>query len=225
MIKNKYKLFLVVLVALILISISTISNAAIEVKPGTSAYTTITASDSYDLCYNLRNADSTLGNNSLDPHLTLNKDWSAVAYLGASTYGNVRSKTGTSVVINERTYYSTTNNITGVMDFGYTPFTQTASIYDNISSGELVKSLINNKNSKYVETINSNSVNLKGYAFSETKSWYGSDASFPSDTSSFREIIARRNIFGYYTQYNGITNGGRDSRATFRPVIWNAQTK
>ena len=42
------------LICLFILCFSTISNAAIEVKPGTSAYTNITASDSYDLCYNLR---------------------------------------------------------------------------------------------------------------------------------------------------------------------------
>lgn len=224
MIKNKYKLFLVVLVALILISISTTSNAAIEVKPGTSAYTNITASDSYDLCYNLRNADSTLGNNSLDPHLTLNKDWSAVAYLGASTYGNVRSQAGTNVSIEGATYQSTTNNITGVMNFGKASYTQTASIYDNIpSSSAPTKSLVNNKNTKYVETINSNSVNLKGYAFYETAGWYSSSSSFPpTDDTYYRDIIARRNIFGYNYSINAYNI---HSNATFRPVIWNAQTK
>lgn len=224
MIKNKYKLFLVVLVALILISISTISNAAIEVKPGTSAYTNITTSDSYDLCYNLRNADSTLGNNSLDPHLTLNKDWAAVAYLGASTYGNVRSKAGTNVSIEGTTYQSTTNNITGVMNFGKASYTQTASIYDNIpNSSAPTKSLVNNKNTKYVETINLNSVNLKGYAFYETAGWYSSSTDFPAhDDVFYRDSIARRNIFGYAYSYDTYNSTGY---TTFRPVIWNAQTK
>ena len=109
------------------------------------------------------------------------------------------------------------------MNFGKSYFTQTASIYDNIpSSSAPTKSLVNNKNTKYVETINSNSVNLKGYAFYETIGWYSSSNSFPNDNDYGRDIIARKNIFGYaystaaYSTYQG---------ATFRPVIWNAQTK
>ena len=112
------------------------------------------------------------------------------------------------------------------MDFGLTNYTQTASIYHNISSGDQVKSLINNKDSKYVETINQNSVNLKGYAFSETKSWYGSNANNPADNSNCRDIMIRMKIFGYSSGYYSQSSGSADSYyTTFRPVIWNAQTK
>ena len=106
------------LICLFILCFSTISNAAIEIKAGTTRHTNINISTAYQYCYDMRSATSTLGINSLDSHLSLNADWGATAYLGASTYGGVRNNYGTIVKINEANNYSTTNNITGVMNLG-----------------------------------------------------------------------------------------------------------
>ena len=117
------------LIILLMLSLyfSSISNAAIEIKSGTTAHIGINASNAYQYCYDMRSSASTLGNNTLDPHLTLNADWGATVYLGASAYGNVRDNDGESITINGTTYNSTTNNITGVMNSGQ--FIITASLF------------------------------------------------------------------------------------------------
>ena len=135
---------------------TTVSNAAIEIKPGTSPHVNLTASTSFEYCYNMRSYSSSLGANNLDPHLTTNADWAATAYLGLSAYGYVRTKEGNPVSIGEASYYSTTQNATGVMNMGKTT-TQTASNFDRISDTNSVKiqtiNIYNKRYTKYVDIL------------------------------------------------------------------------
>lgn len=203
------------------------SNAAIEIKPGTEAHTKIKVTNSYQYCYDMRSSTSTLGNNTLDPHLTLNADWGAVAYLGASAYGSVRDNVGNEEQIGDRIYYSTTNNITGVMDLGKTEYTQTASLLEGYSDSNNRTNLENNINTKYVETISkSDDVNkeakMKGWAFYEVKGWYSASNSGLDGTAN--PVGIRRGIFGY--SYGGTNvslppSGDSKEDRTYRPVIWN----
>ena len=86
------RLIKILIIALIGICVgSTASNAAIEIKPTSSVHNNITASTAYEYCYYMRAYSSSLGANSLDPHLALSADWGAVAYLGASGYGGVKN--------------------------------------------------------------------------------------------------------------------------------------
>lgn len=232
------KIFITFLLAIAIVAVSSISRAAIEIKPGTTTYKGINVSDSYQICYNLRANDTTLGSNSLDPHLTLNKDWSAVSYLGASAYGSARSQYGVEVKIGERTYYSITGNKSGVMDFGYT-WTQTASLYDGDGQNypNYTKNLQDNIGTKYVETLpTTNDVeSTKGLGYAETTDWYKPSedrynkyAAYPLKT---RPVGIRRNIFGYtyyyvndsdyYSSGYAMGTGMPSDYATFRPVIWN----
>lgn len=110
----------IILSILTLVCLTIQSNATMQIKEGTSPQCSITVSDSYAYCYNLRANSSTLGNNTLDPHLTTNKDWGAVAYLAASVYGCNMNATAIEA-------YQTNGNNSGVMDFGKTQ-TQTATM-------------------------------------------------------------------------------------------------
>lgn len=213
----KTKSIAIVFIVLLGITMSSISRAAVESKPGTSHYDDITASASYQLCYDMRNADSTLGNNSLDPHLTLNADWGAVAYLGASGYGAVRNNYGTDVKINGKNYKSTTKNITGVMNMGYNNYSHTASLMGGNAgqSPEYTINLKNNLETKYVENLLSD--NTKGQAIIETQNWWDSYISYP--LNSLTPVAIREGIFGLTRYYNSGESGG--SSVTFRPVIWN----
>jgi len=174
------RIIIILIIVLGSLLIGTTSKAALECKPGGNVYTNITVNDSYLLCYDMRNGDSTLGNHTLDPHLTTNADWGAAAYLGLSAYGNVRNKNGTTVTINGKSYYSTTNNITGVMDMGKN-YTQTASLIKEYSETGYIGSLKANLNTKYVETLaklaDDNTINL-GRAFKETSGWFDSENSY-----------------------------------------------
>lgn len=179
------KVIIITIITFISLSILNTTRAAIENKPKGTLYSNISVSDSYRLCYDLRNNDetSTLGNNSLNPHLTTNADWGAAAYLGVSIYGSVRSATGEQITIDGIRYYTTTGNVTGIMNMGKN-YTQTASLWEG-NSTEYTENLRNNINTKYVENLpnSSNDENNKGKSFFETSGWYGSSYFYPNNSS------------------------------------------
>lgn len=213
------------LICLFILCFSTVSNAAIEIKAGTKRHTNINISTAYQYCYDMRSATSTLGINSLDSHLSLNADWGATAYLGASTYGGVRNNNGTMIKINEANNLSTTNNITGVMNLG--SYLAGNMLYDSNSfvscisdkrtgSGKEFDNIYKNKDTKYVEIIPTDESieKTRGMALIETNNWYGSGG-----TAGINEnypIMYRRHIFGKNKH-----NGSAGSGVTYRPVIWN----
>jgi hypothetical protein len=186
-----------------------------EIKSGTSAYTSLTASQAFAYCYNLRASSTTLGNNTLDPHLTLNSDWGATLYLAASVYG-VNTTTRNTIKS------STTGNESGVKNFGSTK-TQTSSLYGGTVYGDSKRiNLEKFLNTKYVENIDTSysASSTRGQAIGEVQawdSWYPANSSYP--------IIVRCGSFGVYCynmSYNyGNDGDGRSGDATFRPVIWN----
>lgn len=223
--KKKITIITISLIILLIlgISFSSISNAAIEVKPGTSTHTNVTVSTSYQYCYDMRSSTSTLGNNSLDPHLTLNADWSAVAYLGASAYGNVRGASGTTVTISGSAHNSTTNNITGVINFGKL-YTQTAALFDlQYADSDAVRNKLSaNANTKYVEATKTNT---KGQGIGETSGWYSSMNAAAGIATA--PVVIRKDVFGYiYGPRSNLSSypysiGRADASVTYRPVIWN----
>lgn len=233
--KKKIIIITISLIMILILGIyfSTISNAAIEIKSGTEPHTNIKVTNSYQYCYDMRSSTSTLGNNSLDPHLTLNADWAAVAYLGASTYGSVRDNVGNEEQIGDGIYYSTTNNITGVMDLGKTDHTQTASLLEGYSNSNNRTNLENNINTKYVEllpVLPSTSAEgalekrielTKGLGFAEVTGWYSSYNSIL--TTVARPLATRRGIFGHTYGMSNIdaSLGSALYNTTYRPVIWN----
>lgn len=217
--KKKLTIITLFLILTLILGIcfNNISNAAIEIKPGTKRHTNIQATTAYQYCYDMRSSTSTLGNNSLDPHLTLNADWTATAYLGASVYGNVRNQKGNGVIIGgSTTYNSTTNNITGVMNMG-SPYIFTSSLLTTYNTNECDEyiNLVNNKNTKYVEVFEESDTieNAKGKGTIEVKNWWDSNYNY---ANSSNPLIFREKIFGIA---NG--KGNSDSYRTYRPVIWN----
>ena len=213
------------LICLFILCFSTISNAAIEIKAGTTRHASIDISTAYQYCYDMRSATSTLGINSLDPHLSLNADWGATAYLGASTYGGVRNRNGTMIKINEANNLSTTNNITGVMNLGsylggnmsYDSNSYVSCIVDKrTGSGKEFDNIYKNKDTKYVEIIptDENIEKTRGMALIETNNWYGSGGA--AGINEYYPIMYRKNIFG-----RNRTNGSAGSGNIYRPVIWN----
>ena len=127
--KNCNNIITTLIFIIILISINNYSYAGVEIKYGTTPYTNIDISESFDICYNLRDGTSTLGMNNLDPHLATSLDWGAVAYLAQSRYGANAS----TVSIN------TTGNESGIMNMsGY--YTQTATIFEsrNVTSNDAI---------------------------------------------------------------------------------------
>lgn len=213
------KIIVCLIIFIGIIAIANFSNAGLEIKEGTSAYTSVNISESFDICYNLRDGTSTLGNCNLDPHLATSLDWGAVAYLAQSRYGANSSNVSN----------NTTGNKSGVMNMN--GYTQTATLFEsrNKTSGNaasyryrLEEALQDDNMKKYVDVI-SNTVDAdttKGRAIAETKNWYGASYSYNNANNTDYPLIIRDSAFGVNYNYN-INNGQARSDLTFRPVIWN----
>lgn len=157
----------ILIIALIGICIvSTASNAAIEIKKTdtTEKHKNITASTAFDYCYYMRAYSSSLGANSLDPHLVLNADWAAFTYLGFSGYGSMYSFYGNNKSASFQNsgggyvfQASSTNNATGVYTmevdrYRGAYYTWTASIMGD-NTNQYANSIYQKINTKYVEQL------------------------------------------------------------------------
>jgi hypothetical protein len=191
-----------------------------EIKSGTSTKTGLTVSQSFAYCYNLRASSTTLGNNTLDPHLTLNSDWGAVLYLAASVYG-------VDTTTNDTIQASTTGNESGVKNLGANA-TFTSSLFGGIVEDNSYRiNLEKFVGTKYVEsTDTSNSASsTRGQAIGETSGW---NSTYNDLAKTACPVTVRKNAFGNYSAqgykyYLGVGRGndGNATYATFRPVIWN----
>jgi hypothetical protein len=215
-------LFTIVLIMLL----TTKVNAGMQVKSGTSSWDKITVSESYSVCYDLRNSDSTLGKNTLDPHLVLNKDWSAAAYLGVSSYGSISDNTPR-YYENGQYYYTINGNKTGVTNLG-SNYTKTSSLLEGFNEeNSNISKLVENKNTKYVEIIDVNRTieKTKGQALAETWGWFYNNASNNTAWTEFCSdypVLIRSSYFGVIDGRNFSKGSGvADGNTTFRPVIWN----
>lgn len=219
--REKYIKYMIGL--LIFIGISSMANfshAGVEIKEGTTAYTSVNISESFDICYNLRDGSSTLGTCSLDPHLATSMDWGAVAYLAQSRYGANSSNVSN----------NTTGNKSGIMNMN--GYTQTATLFENRNKTStnaksyryrLEEALADSNLSKYVDEI-SNTVDVnttKGRALAETINWYGATYSFNNATGTDYPIVIRESLFGVVSNSLSCNAGQAHSQVTFRPVIWN----
>ena len=214
------------------------SYAAIEIVPskngkGTDQIVNTTVSNSYMLCQTMNAEGESLYGTTVVPHLATNKDWGAVSYLSNSIYGtNTAGKaTGVQVTIDSVKYYSTTPNITGVMNWGSNPYTlrltQTSALlstYDDSTSWARanVVELYKNKDTRFVDIIGGSN-SSRGMATQETKNWY-SNGFVQSDENNY-PVLLRMNLYGFGIGYAHIeknsSSGAGTSVATFRPVIWN----
>ena len=209
------------------------SNAAIESKLGTigsKGQTNIIVNNSFQYCYDMIYPTSSLGNNSLDPHLATAKDWGGVAYLALSSYGAVKSESGPSIRYpGGYNYFTTTGNNTGVFNMGYdhwgTRRVQTASYLEGSEANEYNSKLYLSSNSRLVDVISTtnDAEHTKGMAFAETSGWYNAGTTYPD---SARAIGLRSGVFGYWAggggnNYSTQGSGQADGSTTYRPVIWN----
>lgn len=214
--------------------------AAVEIVPskngqGTDAIVNTTVSNSFLLCRGMKDTGGSLKESTVDPHLATNKDWGAVSYLSNSIYGTntAGQNKGVGVTIDGVKYYSTTTNITGVMNWGANPnanrFTQTAGLissYDSSTStaSSYVTELNTNKDTKYVDYINPTTASLTlGMAMQETSGKY---SSFYCSTSNTYPSSIRIGLFGDgFGKMDGYTYGracgAANTSVTFRPIIWN----
>lgn len=215
--KNSIKLIICIFVFIIVIFITNSTNAAIEVKSATGMKN-ISTSNAFATCYNLRASSSTLGNNALDPHLILNKEYGAVTYLLSSQYGG-----GGSAVTNIQ---NPIGNPSGRIYF--TSWCQTASIIAGANRTEYTKLLYDNRNTKYVENFTSfTEQTTRGMGLLEVNNWAVASDQKTNISGTDYPIMLRASYWRYvcgeilapYGSYP--TQGRENSYASFRPVIWN----
>lgn len=209
--KKSIKIIVAILITFMLM-LATKSYAALESKvvSGTNKMKS-SVIDAFQLCYDMRNPTSSLGNNNLDPHLMLNKDLGAYAYLGMSAYGTNGVLKNVSITGWAYQSPSTTDNQTGVIHMS--AYGKTAGVYSNTESAQKYG------NTKYVEVFNGafTEENTKGMAIKETWGWYGGYTNGDLDASNVTiQRYYNNNAYGYLRTYEN-SNGAN----TFRPVIWN----
>lgn len=232
----KKKLLFSLICLLIIFSIGQVSLAAIEIIPskdgtGKDQMVNTTVSNSYMLCQQMKDKGGSLYGTTVQPHLATNKDWGAVSYLSNSIYGtNTTGKnTGLQVTIDNVEYYSTTTNITGVMNWGSNPnesgvYTHTAGLLSTVTSpSEYITELYTNKDTKYVD-LKGTAYSTTGMAMDETMQFYSS--LYKLSTSTAFPVSARYGLFGIFwgndSDYRrDVSKGTAASNITFRPVIWN----
>ena len=250
----KKKVILISIMVLFMAILTQKSYAAIEIKPSATAsasgvFTNSSVSNSYLLCQKMTEKGESLYGSTVVPHLSPNKDWGAVSYLANSIYGTNSEGKNTGVKlenINGVAYYSTTKNVTGVMNWGANCYngnlyTQTASLMkkykDEVKNGTSASTARNNvtelekaalTDSRFVEVINTGSLtttSTTGMALAETsgyswENWHG------IGSSSDYPMFIRQGLFGFLVGdfgngSNSTTSGAGSGYATFRPVIWN----
>ena len=211
------------------------SYGALNSKPttkidGSNVLVKSTVSNSYLLCQQMKNSGESLYGTTVKPHLATNKDWGAVSYLSNSIYGTntAGGNTGIEVEINGVTYYSTTGNASGVMNWGSnkykTLYTQTAGLINTYTSeNDNVTELYNNRTTEYVEYINSRDKSLTiGMAMQEISGISNAivDVGSNSKDASSARCGFFKISFGNHN-YTSASNGAASSSVTFRPAVWN----
>lgn len=234
----KRKILFSLICIMMILAMGQESFAAIEIVPskngtGKDSIINTTISNSYLLCENMKETGGSLKGTTVSPHLATNKDWGAVSYLSNSIYGTntTGGDKGVVITIDGVKYYSTTTNITGVMNWGSNPnvtrYTQTAGLissYDDSTStaSSYITEIYANKDTRYVEIIGDGYSDI-GMALWETR---GALGSYYSGTNNDYPVSIRMGLGwanigrGEHMGSSGGT-GNADSYVTFRPVIWN----
>ena len=224
--KNNRKIIISILLVLEIVLIGNKSYAAIQILSG-KTWSSINVSEAFDMCLDMANEGSTLGNHTgLQPHMATSLDWGAATYLGQSRYGANNSNIST----------NTTGNASGIMNMNIN--TTTATLYRGrtVSTGEnsntvlyrysLENAIASPTLSKYVDLIdapynNITAENTRGRAMAETINWYGGDWLI-STTNDSPIVVRSHNAFGVYYLISTIgTSGSALPGLTFRPIIWN----
>ena len=213
------KVLMILIFMLMLIAIPKKSLAGIQIVPltnGISAYYSISASDAFTACYEMRNNE--LKGYNVDPHMATSLDWGAVAYLAQSRYGANSSSVSA----------NTTGNATGVYNMNLEYFTATMAeerTTTNSNRDSLEAALADDNMKKYVDLIpiDATTENTKGRAMKETNQWYGAMALYGT-AKDYPLALRYKSAFGVYfgsDPYNRIGSGAPGASFTFRPVIWN----
>lgn len=217
---EKKKVYLICFILVFIIFFVNIKSHAGLTCTNVKSDVSASISSEFAYCYNLRVSTSTLGKNSLDPHLMLNSDFAAAVYLGYSRYGAGGRVVNSSVLTTAK---SINGNSSGIYSFGGNERTSSMRTdYNNATASNKANftNLINFANTKYVEILplDKNDPSNVGKAIFEIDSWNTSSI-YIKDTDLSR-ISLMRKLFQWYMGNDNVCNGS-SSTVAFRPVIWN----
>ena len=194
------------------------------VKDGT-VWNQISVSDSYKACEELDSVDSTLGTDKLQPHLTTDADWSAMAIMSASQYGGAGKNAPD----------WTNGNASGVYKIGQYNSQSTGILNTaNKNSTAFVSGLFNEDGSvkKYVKQWPTTRSNTNFVGFTDANSggtfgafgslaYWGNSTSYPISIKQGLFGVGIGGNFSYGGYYHNYASGGAYENVSFRPVIWN----
>ena len=228
---RKIKILSITILLIITFGIINTVNGAIAIKEaGGTVLTGKTISEFFDMAKQMTDAGQALEGTSLDPHMATNKEWAAVSYLSNSNYGTAGEgkNTGMTVTINGNSHYSTTDNITGVIDWGKTT-TFAAGVTSNYE--KITDETIKNNGKSLLDNIGDNSkvdiIDDNLAVKIAQKSWY-KDTIYYYNTNPEKPYTYRRFLFGFGVGYSGNDNlensynapsMGAAGSSTFRPVL------
>lgn len=237
--KKQIKICLMLVLVILIFSINNKVNAAIAIKEaGTSVLTEKTISEFFDMAQQMTQSGQALEGTSLDPHMATNKEWAAVSYLSNSNYGTAGEgqNTGITVTINGNSHYSTTDNITGVIDWGRT-HSFTAGILSDADTKITDQTVRANGQSLITNIADDSKVDkfdMEDNSSIAVTGWFntglGLDGATMKGTNYDYPYSGRKGLFhfqgGRYNKNNPgsfyfveISNGAALSRYTFRPVL------
>ena len=182
----------------------------------------VTINDAFIYCYDMRNPTSSLGTNTLDPHLCNERDWGGMVYLALSSYGATQGNQLPNAYqqIGGYDIKSTTGNKTGVINAGSNHWgitdTMVAGVLETGEANDETRSnLFLAQYSRYVDVLSDpiDPTNNKGMAVSETAGWDSASTNYPDYWSP---VLQRYGFIGYYNYHGGSANS-----YGYRPVIWN----
>ena len=231
----KIIILLIVCVALQIILFGNISNAVLE---GNKSWQTTQRKlgNAFDLCRELQSPTSSLGTNTLDPHLSNARDLGASIFLGLSQYGTVNDNSNENRVYismtnpprkynNSGSYdtnTSTTGNMSGVIGIGINSWEWMAMVRSNNENvSGFTDQLFDSTNAKYVDNVASDSVqDSKGMPLGEIKNngryWYNDGGeSWSNDAGRYMAVT---DIYGTCSSAEMSDYFGQ---RVFRACIWN----
>lgn len=222
----------VFIITIIIMLISTVkSYAAVAITKDGTVLTGVNISDSFDMCREMTEKGQGIEGSNVNSHMATNGEWAAVSYFSNSNYGTDTQgqNTGISITMDDKEYFSTNGNVTGIMNWGKT-VTFTSGILSNYS--EILedsaaynngKSLIRNSNLgvDFLDSITTDKVSIAN------NGWYNSWNTFYNSLS--HPYSVRLGLFGFFIGVGGgyvegsygKSDGSAEKDVTFRPIIIN----
>lgn len=214
------KISFISIICLVIMALSTITYAGIEMKPNSTPITQTSFNNAFYDSYNMRYSGS-LGSVSVDPHLASMADWTAVTFLGMSQYGNI----ATFNTFDDSGMSYSNGNITGVTikqttDYGIATSSYSALSGDFNTSDKVV---VDYQNTRYLSEGNGNFTllsGLKDFNYADGSTFTGIPGGYFH--YAWKNADAKTTSRGWTKAMSYRQFDSNDSiTQSFRPAFWN----